>query len=135
MIVVDGGAYFEALLGSRGGVVVADRLEEDDGVAPELFDAEVLHRITRAAKKGAIDPQLAERMVVNLERSAIERFRHRPLLRSAFRLTAALSGYDALYVALADMLQCELMTTDGRLAATAAEQFGVTVTRVPTSGR
>jgi predicted nucleic acid-binding protein len=57
------------------------------------------------------------------------------LLTTARRFVTAMSGYDALYAALAQSLQCPLVTTDGLLARTATTQFGLTVTHVPTSGR
>lgn len=53
-----------------------------------------------------------------------------PLLAAARRHAAALSGYDALYVALADELDGVLMTTDSRLARTAGEHAGLTVKTV-----
>jgi predicted nucleic acid-binding protein len=56
------------------------------------------------------------------------------LLSTARRFATAMSGYDALYAALARSLRCPLVTTNARLAHTAT-QFHLTVTHVPTSGR
>lgn len=60
---------------------------------------------------------------------------HGLLLEQAFGLSAALSGYDALYVALARQLGCPLVTADARLARTARRQFGIAVEDVTASGR
>ena len=39
-----------------------------------------------------------------------------PLRRRAFTLRASMTAYDAAYVALAEALQCTLLTRDARLA-------------------
>ena len=39
-----------------------------------------------------------------------------PLLRRAFELRATVTVYDAIYVALAEALDCNLVTLDSRLA-------------------
>lgn len=54
----------------------------------------------------------------------------RQLLEVALLLTAALSGYDAVYVALARSVHGTLVTADVRLARTARQQFGVAVQTV-----
>jgi len=44
-----------------------------------------------------------------------------------FDLRANFSAYDATYVALAEQLGAELLTTDDRLARAAREQTGIPV--------
>ena len=131
MIVVDAGALVEVVLRTDAGRRVRTVLLGDDAFAPDLLDAECLAVLTRAARRGLISgADLRER--VDLVRTAvIERLSSRSLLPGALRFTAALSGYDALYAAAADALSCPLVTTDAGLAATAAGQFGLTVTHVP----
>ncbi|HZI96951.1 MAG TPA: PIN domain-containing protein [Actinomycetales bacterium] len=51
----------------------------------------------------------------------------RQLLEAALPLAAALSGYDAVYMALARAVRGTLVTVDERLARTAHRQFGVRV--------
>lgn len=46
-----------------------------------------------------------------------ERYGHRDLLARAWELRAAVRGWDAVYVALAEALDATLLTTDARLAA------------------
>jgi predicted nucleic acid-binding protein len=65
----------------------------------------------------------------DLVAAPIERVPHEGLLHEAWRRSAALSGYDALYVALAAQLGVGLLTTDQRLAN--APQLGVPVTVIP----
>jgi predicted nucleic acid-binding protein len=43
-----------------------------------------------------------------------------PLLQRAFELRANVTAYDACYVALAEALDCPLVTTDRRLANASA---------------
>ena len=57
------------------------------------------------------------------------------LLAVARRFAVSVSGYDALYVALAAVLDCPVVTTDARLAKTAVQQFGLSVLQLPSSGR
>jgi predicted nucleic acid-binding protein len=133
VIVVDASAFLEVLMRSASGLAVEALL--DDAMAPDLLDAEVFHRLARAEQGRALQPvQLDERLAL-LYDAPIERVRCRELLSTARRFTTAMSGYDALYAALARSLRCPLVTTDARLARTAATQFHLTVTHVPTSGR
>lgn len=133
MIVIDASAFLEVLMRSASGLVVETLL--DDTMAPDLLDAEVFHRLVRAEQNGALQPiQLDERLAL-LYDAPIERIPCRELLTTARRFVTAMSGYDALYAALARSLRCPLVTTDARLAHTATTQFNLTVTHVPTSGR
>lgn len=133
MIVIDASAFLEVLLRSPSGLTVEALLV--DTLVPDLLDAEVFHRLVRAERSGALAPmQLDERLEL-LYDAPIERVPCRELLPTARRFATAMSGYDALYAALAASLRCPLVTTDGRLARTATTQFGLTVTHVPTSGR
>jgi predicted nucleic acid-binding protein len=135
VIVVDAGAFLELLFATPGGGHVRDQMAVQECSAPELLDAEVLHRLLRARQQGTLtDEQVSHRLRV-LVRAPLQRLSHRPLLARAQRLGAALSGYDALYAAAAEWLGATLLTTDGRLARTCNEQLAIPVTLVPTSGR
>jgi predicted nucleic acid-binding protein len=133
VIVIDASAFLEVLMRSTSGLAVEALLE--DTMAPDLLDAEVFHRLVRAEEGGALQrTQLDERLAL-LYDAPIERVPCRELLTTARRFATAISGYDALYAALAGCLRCPLVTTDGRLARTATTQFGLTVTHVPISHR
>ncbi|MGH3843978.1 MAG: type II toxin-antitoxin system VapC family toxin [Pseudonocardiaceae bacterium] len=133
MIVIDAGAFLEVLMRSTSGLAVEALLQ--DTTAPDLLDAEVFHRLVRAEQGGVLQPAQFDERLALLYDAPIERIPCRELLITARRFATAMSGYDALYAALAASLQCPLVTTDGRLARTATTQFGLTVTHVPTSGR
>ena len=51
-----------------------------------------------------------------LEQIAIDRYPALPLVRRIYELRANLTSCDAVYVALAEALRCELLTADSRLA-------------------
>lgn len=109
MRVVDAAAFFEVLLRSESGLAVERILEDDDNVfTPHLFDTEVFHRLVQAGKNGVLpSAQVVARLQVLLQ-APFTRVEHSVLLHDAFEVSAALSGYDALYVALARQLRCPL---------------------------
>jgi predicted nucleic acid-binding protein len=134
VIVIDAGAFLEVLLRSSAGLIV-EPMFDDDVLAPDLLDAEVFNRLVRAEQHNMLDSTAVDERIALLRDAPIDRVPCRDLLTAARAFAAALSGYDALYAALAATLACPLVTTDARLARTAAGQFGVVVTHVPTSGR
>ncbi len=61
------------------------------------------------------DDRLSE-AVADLTALPMRQFPTRPLMRRAVELRATVTVYDAAYVALAEALQCDLITADARLA-------------------
>jgi len=57
----------------------------------------------------------------------IRRFPTGPLMMRAYELRASVTAYDAVYVALAEALECPLLTADGRLARAPGLRCSVTV--------
>lgn len=124
----------ELLLRTPAGAHVEQALDRDDAVAPDLVDAEVFSGLIRARKRDELSEDGLERRVELLRDADVERFPSRDLLSIARSCAAALSGYDALYAALATVLQCPVLTTDSRLAAIAVDQLGIPTICIPTSG-
>ena len=60
------------------------------------------------------DDRFAE-AIDDLEAIELERYPTRPLMRRSYELRANVTAYDATYVALAEVLGCELLTSDSRL--------------------
>jgi len=54
----------------------------------------------------------------DLEGIELQRYPTLPLMRRSYELRANVTSYDATYVALAELLGCELLTGDYRLART-----------------
>ena len=118
MIVLDASAVLEMLLGTPAGMAVAARVA-DAALAlhvPHLVDvevAQVLRRYVRDAQIAAEDAVAALRDLRDLN---LTRHAHEPLLDRVWQLRHNFSAYDAVYVALAEVLDASLVTCDRRLA-------------------
>lgn len=121
MLVVDASCLYEVLADSPAAESIRARLAtDDDHAAPHLVDAEVLGVIRRHHLDGALDGTAAAQAVEDLRAWPGQRFGHRGLLSRAWDLRASIRSWDALYVALAEVLDATLVTTDRRLAAAAS---------------
>ncbi len=125
----------ELLLRTGPGAKVEDMLARGGVSAPDLLDAEVFSGLIRARKRAQLTESGLDRRLELLRDADVERYPARNLLSTARLCAAALSGYDALYAALAVVLRCPVLTTDGRFAATAVDQLGIATICVPSSGR
>ena len=81
-----------------------------------MLDVEVLSTIRRDFLRGLLDDTAAQLAVNDLRDWPGTRLGHQPLLRRAWELRHNVRGWDAFYVALAELLQATLLTRDGRLA-------------------
>ena len=114
--VLDASALVEALLRTAAGARVERRLVEGRAHAPELIDVEVLSALTRLARAGVLTREHAGRALRLALDAPVTRVRHAGVVARAWSHTDRVSAYDAVYVALADALDCPLVTTDRRLA-------------------
>jgi predicted nucleic acid-binding protein len=106
------------LLGTKQGRVVA-ALIADPGKSlhvPHLVDVEVIQALRRYVREGEIDIASAKAAIEILRSLDLERHAHEALLDRVWALRQNLSACDAVYVALAEALDCSLLTCDGRLA-------------------
>lgn len=127
-LVVDASVLVElALRGPRAERVAAE-LRPHALIAPELLDAEVLHALKALERSGRMGAERAGEALAALVRAPVRRVAHVSLLPEAWDLRHALSGYDALYVALARSVGCPVLTLDRRWAA--AGDLGVSVVTV-----
>jgi predicted nucleic acid-binding protein len=118
VIVLDASAVVELLLGTARGRAVADRIADPSlGLhAPHLLDVEVAQAFRRYVREGQIDVAFAEAAIEDLRALDVQRHAHEPLLDRVFALRHNLTAYDAVYVALAEVLGAPLLTCDRRLA-------------------
>ena len=85
-------------------------------VAPELVDLEVSSVLRRLSLSGRLPVRRAEAALADLVDLPLQRAPHLPLLPRCWSLRHSLSVYDASYVALAEALDCVLLTADGKLS-------------------
>jgi len=84
--------------------------------APDLVDVETFAVLRKRWLSGTISDRRFEAALHDLEAIDIERYPALPLVRRSYDLRADVTAYDAMYVALAEALRCELLTGDERLA-------------------
>jgi len=120
VIVLDASALVELLLNTPTGQTLATRLADPAlGLhVPHLVDVEVAQALGRYARDGELDAKDAAAALEDLRSLDLQRHAHEPLLERVWELRHNLSAYDAVYVALAEVLDTVLLTCDGRLART-----------------
>ena len=127
MIVVDASALIEVLLGTPAAAAVREGLfgAEQTLHAPHLIDVEVMQVLRRYAASGRVEPGRCRDALDDLFDFPLDRYPHDLLLRRVWELRHNLTAYDAVYVALAEVLDAPLLTRDRRLAATAGHEARV----------
>jgi predicted nucleic acid-binding protein len=83
--------------------------------APDLVDVETTAVLRKRWLAGAISDQRFAEAIEDLEDLEVDRYPTLPLIRRAYELRANVTAYDAAYIALAEVLGCELLTGDHRL--------------------
>lgn len=131
MIVIDASAMTEFLLQTPLGARVEARLVRD-GVGfhgPQLLDLEVTQALRRLVRTGELRASRAEQALDDLVELDVHLHTHRPLLARVWSLRANLTAYDAVYVALAEALNADLVTCDGPLAGSPGHRARIDLVR------
>ena len=84
--------------------------------APDLVDVDAVAVLRKRWMAGTISDSRFSEAIDDLEAIELERDPALPLLRRSYDLRANVTSYDATYIALAEVLDCELLTGDRRLA-------------------
>ena len=117
MLVVDASCLFEVVADTpRSGEISARLAADVEQVAPHVIDVEVMAVIRAQHLQGRMDGTAAAQAVADLRDWPGERFGHRWLLERAWQLRDSVRGWDAFYVALAEVFDATLLTLDARLA-------------------
>ncbi|HSS41616.1 MAG TPA: type II toxin-antitoxin system VapC family toxin [Solirubrobacterales bacterium] len=118
MPVVDASVLVELLNDGRHADVANERLNSEEHTlwAPHLIDAEIGHALRRSVLLGEVSAEAAGSALWEVDALPIERVKHDHLMHVAWGLRDNFSFYDALYVALALMLDEPLLTFDARLS-------------------
>lgn len=117
MLVVDASALAPAIVDAGAdGASIRARLRSESIAGPDLLRAEVLAVIRKRRIDGALAADQADAAVGDLLDLPLSVFPAAPLLRRAWALRDNLTAYDSFYIALAEALDCPLLTADARLA-------------------
>lgn len=118
MIVLDASALVELILDTPNGQLVSDRIADPaEGLhVPHLADIEVVQALGRYVREGDLDADAADVALDDLRALDLQRHAHEPLLDRVWALRKNLTAYDAVYVALAEVLDGVLLTCDRRLS-------------------
>jgi len=118
VIVVDACVLANALAddGDRGEVARLILRESESVSAPDLVDVEAVSVLRKRWLAGDLPAHRFRSAVDDLNDLPLDRYPAYPLMRRAYELRANVSAYDSAYVALAEVLDCPLVTVDERLA-------------------
>ena len=118
MIIVDASAILEVLLRTPAAAAIEKRLFAKGQTlhAPHLIDVEVAQVLRRYAIAGEVEPERCRMALTDLTDFPLARYPHDILLPRVWDLRNNLTAYDAVYVALAEVLEAPLLTRDQRLA-------------------
>jgi predicted nucleic acid-binding protein len=119
VIVVDASVLANALADDGDdGASARDRLTNAGALAaPDLIDVETVAVLRKRWMASDLTDQRFSDAIDDLEDLDLTRYPTLPLMRRAFELRSNVTAYDAVYVAVAERLDCTLLTADQRLAA------------------
>jgi len=129
VIVLDASAAIEWLLQSPAGIKIEKRLfsPSESLHAPHLLDVEVAQVLRRYVRENIISAQRGQEALEDLTDVPLSRYPHDFLIPRVWELRAALTAYDAVYVALAELLDAPLLTCDGKIASASGHSANVEV--------
>lgn len=97
---------------------VSTRLSSGDALfVPAHVDAEVVSALRGLVRVSKAVDRAVPRALAHLAGFPLRRMPLAPLLERMWQLRANVTAYDAAYVALAEQLDCALVTCDAKLAA------------------
>lgn len=124
MIVVDASAALAALLneGQARHLIGAERLH-----SPHLIDSEIASGLRRLVQRNQLSAADGWNVLRTWRRLAVTRYPAHGLFERIWEIRENFSAYDATYVALAETLNCALVTADARLGRASQAQCAITV--------
>jgi predicted nucleic acid-binding protein len=124
MIVVDASAALSALLnaGSARRALGAEQLH-----VPHLIDSEVASGLRRRVAAAQMSPSAGWSALDTWRRLGMTRYAVHSMLDRVWELRDNLSAYDAGYIALAELLDCSLVTADSRLGRAPGVRCPITI--------
>jgi len=129
VIVLDASAAIEWLLQSPAGIKIDNRIFSlsESLHAPHLLDVEVAQVLRRYVREKIITAERGQEALEDLADLPLNRYPHDFLIPRVWELRATLTAYDAVYVALAELLIAPLLTCDGGIASSSGHSANVEV--------
>jgi predicted nucleic acid-binding protein len=126
MIVIDASAALAGLLndGHARSLLTAERLH-----TPHLIDSEIASGLRRQVQRDQVSESDGWNALSTWRSLAVSRYPVYGLFERIWEVRDNMSAYDAAYVALAEALDCALVTADSRLGN--SEQARCPITVVP----
>jgi predicted nucleic acid-binding protein len=124
MIVVDASAAVAALLndGQARHLIGTERLH-----TPHLIDSEIASGLRRLVQRSQLSAADGWDALRTWRRLAVTRYPVHGLFERMWEIRENFSAYDASYVALAETLDCALVTADARLGHASQARCAITV--------
>ncbi len=118
MVVVDASVFAPALADAgKHGDTCRRRLSGQVVAAPDLLRVEVLSVVRRQLRRGELSLIQASNAIDDLANFPVTTHLSSMLVRRIWELRDNVTAYDACYVALAEALDCPLLTADAKLAS------------------
>jgi predicted nucleic acid-binding protein len=129
VIVLDASAIVDYLLEFEPQASwVAEQLADDTSRhAPHAVDVEVLATLRRGVLGSVFSASRAEVALDDFQALSLTRYPQKPFLDRAWELRANLTAPDAFYVALSEVLEAPLVTTDQRLGRSTGHRARIVV--------
>jgi predicted nucleic acid-binding protein len=118
LIVIDASVLANAIAddGADGERARSEVRSAGEVAAPDLVDVETVAVLRRGWLAGSLTARRFKAAIDDLELLDLDRYPTLPLMRRAYDLRHNVTAYDASYIALAELLGCELLTGDRHLA-------------------
>lgn len=111
----------------NAGTTARARIRGESIACPDLLRIEVMSVVRRHAQAGALTVAQANAAIDDLLELPLSVFPTAPLLLRTWTLRDNITAYDGCYIALAEALDCPLLTADIRLASSPGARCPVEV--------
>jgi predicted nucleic acid-binding protein len=119
-LVMDASAVLVMLLDPAGnGQEIYEAVRDSELLAPTVLPYEVFNVLRRRWSAGMLSEGDAQRALDAFEELEIDLWQWLTLRDRVWGLKGSITTYDAAYIALAQLLDCPLVTADAKLAAMA----------------
>jgi predicted nucleic acid-binding protein len=128
MIVADASVVVKVLTEEPGSASATRTISENDVVVPDFIQFEVASALSKKVRYAGLPAEQAAKALEALPLVVPDRHDTTGLIDRAFALSISIRHalYDCLYLALAEHMDCPLVTADGKFVA-AVEQAGLGV--------